>query len=65
MRQIKLFIIAYTGVRTRGFGGQTPSIDDWKKLKTTLLDRLAFFHTEIVFFCAVSNCLYNLEKLSL
>ena len=48
-----------------GFGGQNPLIDDWKKLKTAFLDQLAFFHTEIVFFCAVSNRLYNLQKLSL
>ena len=45
--------------RGGGFRGSTPPIDDWKKLITAFLDRLAFFHTEIVFFRAVSNCLYN------
>ena len=48
-----------------GFGGQTPPLTIGKNQKPLFLDRLAFFHTEIVFFCAVSNCLYNLEKLSL
>ena len=57
--------VAYARGGGGGFGGQTPPLTVGKNYIPLFLDRLAFFHTEIVFFCAVSNCLYNLEKLSL
>ena len=62
-------MVSISGVRTGGGGGvrgsNPPPLTIGKNQKPLFMDRLAFFRTEIVFFCAVSNCLYNLEKLSL
>ena len=55
--------VAYARGRFRG--SKPPPIDDWKKLQTVLFGPISVFHAEIRFFCAVSNCLCNLEKLSL
>ena len=48
-----------------GFRGQPPPIDDWKKLTTVLFGPISVFSYRDCVFCAVSNCLYNLEELSL
>ena len=61
LKHFKLLLLSFGG--GGGSGVKTSPIDVWKNLKTAFLDQLAFFHTEIVFFCAVSNCLYNSRNL--
>ena len=68
VKPMPLNMVFTSGVRTGGgrFRGSKPlPIGNWKKLKTALFGPISVFSYRDCVFCAVSNCLYNLEKLSL